>query len=83
MLLHVDLQSQPARSITSFCRLAKIPFEIVEVDMFSGQHMGKEFAKINPVKQVPAIQEVDTKSGKVVFTLTEHGAIMRYLAQTR
>ena len=44
--------------------------------------MGKEYAKINPAKQIPAIVEVDKVSGET-FILSEHGTIMRYLAQTR
>ena len=79
LILHIDLQSQPARSITSFCMLNNIPHEVKTVSMFKGEHMGKAYAQINPAKQIPAIQEVDTTTGET-FTLTEHGAIMRYIA---
>ena len=41
--------------------------------------MSKEYAKINPAKQIPAMIEVDNKTGET-FILSEHGTIMRYLA---
>ena len=50
--------------------------------MRKGEHMKGEFAKINPAKQIPAMQEVNEKTGQV-FTLSESHTIMRYLAVTR
>ena len=42
----------------------------------------KEYAKINPLKQIPAIEEIDVKTGES-WSLGESHAIMRYLAATR
>ena len=62
--------------------LNKIPHEVKIVEMFKGEHMSKDYAKINPAKQIPALMEVDKTTGES-FILSEHGAIMRYIAQTR
>ena len=40
------------------------------------EHLSKDFAKINPVKQVPAMKDGD-------FCLAEGHAIMKYLHETR
>jgi len=34
--LYIDYNSQPSRAVLAFCLIAKIPFEIIEVSMFSG-----------------------------------------------
>ena len=41
-----------------------------------------EFAKINPMKKIPAMQEIDERTGEV-FNLAESHAILRYLACSR
>ena len=41
-----------------------------------------EFAKISPMKKVPAMSEIDTRTGEV-FNLAESHTIMRYLANSR
>ena len=43
--------------------------------------MSPEFAKVNPAKEIPAIQEIDENGN--VFTLSQSHAILRYLAQSR
>ena len=44
--------------------------------------MKPEFAKINPAKQIPAMQEINERTGEVM-TLSESHAILRYLARSR
>ena len=83
MIIYVDWVSQPARAVVSFCRLNNIPFEAREIRIFKMQHMTDEYAKINPQMKVPAIQEVDSRTGEVLLNLSESHAIMRYLARTR
>ncbi|CAD6253301.1 unnamed protein product [Miscanthus lutarioriparius] len=65
--------SQPCRAVIIFCRVNKIDFEEVTVDLFKSQSLTPEFKKINPMGQVPAI--VDGR-----FKLFESHAILRYLA---
>ncbi|XP_021754089.1 glutathione S-transferase T1-like [Chenopodium quinoa] len=68
-----DRMSQPSRAVILFCKLSKIDFEEVKIDLFKRQHLSPEFAEINPLQQVPAI--VDGR-----FKLYESHAILIYLA---
>ncbi|XP_057525445.1 glutathione S-transferase T1-like [Amaranthus tricolor] len=68
-----DRMSQPCRAVILFCKLNRIDFEEVNIDLFKRQHLSPEFAEINPLKQVPAI--VDGR-----FRLFESHAILIYLA---
>ncbi|KAL5220540.1 hypothetical protein ABZP36_025253 [Zizania latifolia] len=71
--VYADRRSQPSRAVIIFCRVNRIDFEEVTVDLFKSQHLSPEFKKINPMGQVPAI--VDGR-----FKLFESHAILRYLA---
>ena len=83
LVLWVNAASQPSRSIIAFCRLNNIAHEVKMVDMGRGQHRKEPFTKINPAEQVPAMQEVDAKTGETVFVLSESHTIMRYLHESR
>ncbi|XP_078148004.1 glutathione S-transferase T1-like [Carex rostrata] len=71
--VYADRLSQPSRAVIIFCKMNRIDFEEVKIDLSKGQHKTPEFAKINPLKQVPAI--VDGR-----FKLFESHAILRYIA---
>ena len=58
-----DYASQPSRAIIAFCKINKIPFEFVEVRVGKKEHLNDSFKKINPGSMVPAIKEVDSKTG--------------------
>jgi glutathione S-transferase len=51
-----------------------IPYEFVQLDMASGEHLRPPFTDINPLGKVPAILDGD-------FKLWESGAILLYLAE--
>ncbi|KAG8192144.1 hypothetical protein JTE90_027787 [Oedothorax gibbosus] len=72
--LYFDLMSQPCRALDIFLRVNKIPFETKLVALRKGEHLGEEFAKLNPFKKVPVLE----KDG---FVLTESIAIVRYIAR--
>ncbi|XP_006901484.1 PREDICTED: glutathione S-transferase theta-2-like isoform X3 [Elephantulus edwardii] len=72
--LYLDLLSQPCRAVYIFARRNRIPFELRPVDLLKGQHLSDAFAKVNPLKMVPALKDED-------FTLTESVAILLYLAR--
>ncbi|CDW75647.1 glutathione s-transferase domain-containing protein [Stylonychia lemnae] len=82
LILHIDWASQPSRAIVCFCRMAKIPHEINEVRVGQLQQRDEKFTAINPNMQVPAITEIDLKTGEQ-FNLFESHAILKYLAQSR
>ena len=44
------------------------------------ENKSDEYGKVNPIKKVPAIQEIDARTGEVLLNLGESHAIMRYLA---
>jgi len=72
--LYVDLLSQPARAITLYCRLIDIPHTINLINIGKKQHQTEEFARINPHKKIPAIND----NG---FAVYESHTIMRYLSE--
>ena len=65
--------SQPVGSVIAFCRLSEIPFVHRDVNLFSGEMMTEEYAKINPFQAMPAI----VHDG---YNLWESAAIVSYLA---
>ena len=83
LILYVDFMSQPSQALIAFCRMNGIKHEIRKVSVLKAEFKSKEFTKINPARQVPAIQEVRVEDGHVEFTMSESHAIMRYLAVSR
>ncbi|XP_072462941.1 glutathione S-transferase theta-2B-like [Notamacropus eugenii] len=72
--LYLDFLSQPSRAVYLFAKVNRIPFELQRVELFQGQHMTDDFAKVNSLKKVPAMKDGD-------FTLAESVAILHYLSQ--
>ncbi|PWA34112.1 S-crystallin, Glutathione S-transferase (GST) [Artemisia annua] len=68
-----DRMSQPSRAIIIFCKVNKIDFEEVTIDIFKNQQQSPEYKAINPMAQVPAILDGD-------FSLFESHAILIYLS---
>lgn len=71
--IFADRKSQPSRAILIFCKVNRIDFDEVKMDLFKGDHLTSEYEAINPMKKVPAIAHGD-------FTLFESHAILIYLA---
>ncbi|XP_058512565.1 glutathione S-transferase theta-1 [Ochotona princeps] len=72
--LYLDLLSQPCRAIYIFAKKNCIPFQLHTVELRQGQHLSDAFARVNPLKKVPAMKDGD-------FTLVESVAILLYLAR--
>ncbi|KAK6935377.1 Glutathione S-transferase, N-terminal [Dillenia turbinata] len=71
--VYADRMSQPSRAVILFCKLNRIEFEEIKVDLTKRQQLSPEYKEINPMVQVPAI--VDGR-----FKLFESHAILIYLA---
>lgn len=78
--IYADLRSQPARTVVDFCKLAKIPFEVKEVDMKKGEEKKPEYLAINPMGEVPALE--DLREEHKGFTMGESNAMMKYMCNT-
>jgi glutathione S-transferase len=51
-----------------------LPFELVEIDMYGGEHKREPFLKLNPFGQMPAMQDGD-------FFIADSHACLVYLAR--
>ena len=74
MQLYCHPASTTSRMVMLFAAEQKIPLEIKVVDLFTGEHQGEAFKKINPSGLVPALQDDQ-------LILTESSAILKYLAE--
>ena len=82
LIIYYDWASQPSRAVIAFCKFNNIPFELSSVRVAQGMHRTKEYTEMVPVQQIPAIKEIDLKTGEE-WNLFESHAIMRYLAKSR
>ena len=63
----------PQKARLGICELGLTP-EIVSIDLFKGEHQSPEFAKVNPNKRLPVIDDDG-------FILWESNAILEYLGE--
>ena len=68
--------SPPARAVLLAVRNLGLDVELVNVNLFSGEHLTPEFIKLNPTHQIPVLTDGD-------FVVSESRAIMAYLANSR
>jgi glutathione S-transferase len=73
MRLHYDPASTTCRPVILFAAESDIPLEMVRVDLFSNEHQGDVFTRLNPSQAVPVLEHDG-------FVLTESSAILKYLA---
>ncbi|MDP3739610.1 MAG: glutathione S-transferase family protein [Hyphomonadaceae bacterium] len=71
--LHYDPASTTCRSILLYAAEAGLPLDMVVVDLFSDEHRGEAFTRLNPSQAVPVLEHDG-------FVLTESSAILKYLA---
>lgn len=73
MKLYYHPISTTSRPIMLFAAESRIPLEMQVVDLFTGEHVKPPYAKLNPNKLIPTLEDGD-------FVLTENSAILKYLA---
>jgi len=73
MKLYYHPASTTSRIVEMFAKDQGIDLHYQVVDLFTGEHMKPEYAKINPNQMVPVLEDGN-------FRLTESAAIIRYLA---
>uniref|UniRef100_A0A0V0G3B4 Putative glutathione s-transferase theta-1 n=1 Tax=Triatoma dimidiata TaxID=72491 RepID=A0A0V0G3B4_TRIDM len=74
--LYFDTLSQPSRSLLIFLETNKIPYEPKLVRLGKGEQNTPEFLKLNPLHQIPVIDD----NG---FVLRESVGILRYLCREK
>jgi len=73
MKLYYHPVSTVSRPVVLFAADSGIALDYQVVDLMTGEHMGPAYAKINPSRQVPVLEDGD-------FRLSESSAILKYLA---
>ena len=68
--------SPPSRAVLVFLKMNRIPHEVRFVNLLKGEQFAPEYIAINPVAQIPAIDDGG-------FHLSECHAILTYLHSTR
>jgi len=74
MKLYYHPISTTSRPIMLFAAESGIALDMQVVDLFTGEHMQPTYAKLNPNRLVPTLEDGD-------FVLTENAAILKYLAE--
>lgn len=75
MKLYLNPVAAFSRPLVLFLARGEIDVELVNVDIFGGECQSESFAKLNPSKQIPVLEDES-------FRLTECSAILKYLADT-
>jgi glutathione S-transferase len=75
MKLYMHPVSTTSRPILLFIAENKIDCDLQVVDLLAGEHLQEPYARINPNRLVPVLEDGD-------FRLTESSAILKYLADT-
>jgi glutathione S-transferase len=61
--LHATLQSINAYKVRLLLAILDLPFELVEIDMYGGEHKREPFLSLNPFGQMPALEDGDFHVG--------------------
>ncbi|XP_036343176.1 uncharacterized protein LOC118752392 isoform X1 [Rhagoletis pomonella] len=72
MKLYAVSDGPPSLAVRMVLQALNIPYELVNVDFIAGEHMTDEYAKMNPQKEIPVLDDDG-------FYLSESIAIMQYL----
>ena len=73
MKLHANSIAAFSRPVVLFIEANDLDVELVHVDIFGGECQSEAFARMNPSRQIPVLEDDG-------FILTECASILRYLA---
>lgn len=72
--VHATKASVNGYKVRLFLELNELPYELVELDMYAGEHKREPFLSLNPFGQMPALTDGD-------FTIADSHACLVYLAR--
>ena len=72
--VHATRQSINGYKVRLLLELLELPFELVELDMYAGEHKRQPFLTLNPFGQMPALQDGD-------YTIADSHACLVYIAR--
>src|SRR5690554_2633429 len=72
--LHSTMGSVNGYKVRLFLSILDLEYELVDVDMYGGEHKREPFLSLNPFGQMPALQDGD-------FTIADSHACLVYLAR--
>jgi glutathione S-transferase len=72
--LHATLQSINGYKVRLLLSMLELPYELVELDMYGGEHKREPFLSLNPFGQMPAIEDDG-------FVIADSHACLVYLAR--
>ncbi|CAG9579933.1 unnamed protein product [Danaus chrysippus] len=70
--LYAVSDGPPSLSVRQLLHQLEIPFELINVDYGKGEHMTADYAKMNPQKEIPVLEDDG-------FYLGESNAILQYI----
>lgn len=70
MKLHAVSDGPPSLAVRMLLKALNIPYELVGVNFNKGEHLTDAYAKLNPQKEIPVLEDDG-------FLLSEHIAIMQ------
>lgn len=72
--VHATKASINGYKVRLLLSILKVPYELVELDMYAGEHKREPFLTLNPFGQMPALQDG-------AFTIADSHACLVYLAR--
>ena len=81
--LHGTLQSINTYKVRLLLAIIDVPFELVEIDMYGGEHKREPFLSLNPFGQMPALEDGEFRIGDshacLVYVARRYDASGRWL----
>jgi glutathione S-transferase len=72
--VHATMASINAYKVRILLSILNLPYEMVDIDMYGGEHKREPFLSLNPFGQMPAMQDGE-------FTIADSHACLVYLAR--